>query len=68
MTNILWLGDINKKWKTKRVKDVTIKEISNISKKSKEKITFLPMTLVNSDGTYDTDNILDAKNTLSDFK
>lgn len=56
MTNILWLGEIAENWNKKRIKDVTEINISNKTKKDDEEITFLPMTFVNSDGSYNINN------------
>jgi type I restriction enzyme S subunit len=67
MTNILWLGEISKHWNKKRVKDVTEINISNKNKNNNEEITFLPMTLVNSDGSYNINNKQKTKEYSSGF-
>lgn len=58
-SGVEWIGEVPEHWEVKRLKYVATinpsKENSKISKDSDELVTFLPMEIVNEDGTFATD-------------
>ena len=70
-SGIEWLGNIPVHWDLKKVKHIVnvnpSKSLSLIDKKSSEKVCFLPMEKVNTDGTYLTDLYKPIKELFNGF-